>query len=389
MKLSQSEEKLSGVRVSRDQLSAEVQALHIEVLKLENQREQFRMKRNTTEKVIDELKFRDLEIENEILELNEKVERLTQNIKEGTLSIEKTEGRISGIKSKLDLKTQVKENTFQDVEQLQNKIRTEQKSRELLLEEMKEAEQKLMENKQKNLLIINRIRELYGVEIPKYLDVKLTEIDLQEKIQKTNRSIENIGAVNMAVQSDYDEEINRLKLLERQRSDIIQSEENLRETIQRIDKIAREIFLNTFEQINTNFSKLFTLFFEGGEGKLELIGDPDPLEADIAIRAQPPGKRNQNLRMLSAGEKSLTAIALLFAIYQYKPSPYCILDEVDAPLDDVNIRKFTRVLRQFSDETQFIVVTHNKLTMEAANFLYGVTMEQKGVSKLVSVKFEA
>jgi chromosome segregation protein len=117
------------------------------------------------------------------------------------------------------------------------------------------------------------------------------------------------------------------------------------------------------------------------------VGDPDPLEADIAIHAQPPGKTNQSLRMLSAGEKSLTAIALLFAIYQYKPSPYCILDEVDAPLDDVNIQKFKRALNQFADETQFIVVTHNKLTMESADYLYGVTMEQKGVSKLVSVKF--
>ena len=380
---------MSGLRVSRDQLSAEVQALHIDVLKLENQREQFRMKMNTAEKTIDELKLRDSEIENEILELDNKVERLNQNITEGTLSIEKIEGRISGIKSKLDLKNQVKENTFQDVEQLQNKIRTEQRSRELLLEEIKESEQKLMENDQKRLLIINRIRDLYEVDIPEYLNIKLTEMELQEKIQKAHRSIENIGAVNMAVQLDYNEETNRLQLLERQRSDIIQSEGNLRETIQRIDKIAREKFLNTFEQINTNFTKLFTLFFEGGEGRLELVGDPDPLEADIAIRAQPPGKRNQNLRMLSAGEKSLTAIALLFAIYQYKPSPYCILDEVDAPLDDVNIRKFTRVLQQFSDETQFIVVTHNKLTMESANYLYGVTMEQKGVSKLVSVQFEA
>ncbi|SVA17456.1 uncharacterized protein METZ01_LOCUS70310, partial [marine metagenome] len=206
LKLSQSEEKLSGLRVSRDQLSAEVQALHIDVLKLENQREQFRMKMNTAEKTIDELKLRDSEIENEILELNKKVERLNQNITEGTLSIEKTEGRISGIKSKLDLKNQVKENTFQDVEQLQNKIRTEQKSRELLLEEIKESEQKLMENEQKRLLIVNRIRDLYEVEIPKYLDVKLTEMKLQDKIQKAHRSIENIGAVNMAVQSDYDEE---------------------------------------------------------------------------------------------------------------------------------------------------------------------------------------
>ena len=127
LKLSQSEEKLSGLRVGRDQLSAEVQALHIDVLKLANQREQFRIKMNTAEKTIDELKLRDSEIEDEILELNKKVERLNQNITEGTLSIEKTEGRISGIKSKLDLKNQVKENTFYDVEQLQNKIRTEQK----------------------------------------------------------------------------------------------------------------------------------------------------------------------------------------------------------------------------------------------------------------------
>ena len=119
-----------------------------------------------------------------------------------------------------------------------------------------------------------------------------------------------------------------------------------------------------------------------------MVGDPDPLESDITIHAQPPGKKNQSLRMLSAGEKSLTAIALLFAIYQYKPSPYCILDEVDAPLDDVNIQKFKKVLNKFSDDTQFIVVTHNKLTMEIADYLYGVTMEQKGVSKLVSVKFD-
>ena len=129
------------------------------------------------------------------------------------------------------------------------------------------------------------------------------------------------------------------------------------------------------------------MFFEGGNASISLDGSDDPLEAQIVIHAQPPGKKNQNLRMLSAGEKSLTAIALLFAIYQFKPSPYCVLDEVDAPLDDVNIQKFKRVLNKFAEETQFIVVTHNKLTMEVADYLYGVTMEKKGVSKLVSVKF--
>ena len=162
----------------------------------------------------------------------------------------------------------------------------------------------------------------------------------------------------------------------------------MRETIEKIDKVAREKFQDTFDKIKINFSKLFELFFEGGTASLTLVGAPDPLESDITIHAQPPGKKNQSLRMLSAGEKSLTAIALLFAIYQYKPSPYCILDEVDAPLDDVNIQKFKKVLNKFSDDTQFIVVTHNKLTMEIADYLYGVTMEQKGVSKLVSVKFD-
>ena len=388
-KLNLSEEKLAEIRVSRDSMYEEVQALHLDVVKLENKREQYFMQAQTAEKAIEELEIRDTIIATETSEMTQKTNNLEEDIQIGDKTIKRLEGQTSGLKTKLDLQIQVKETIYQEIEDLQTKIRTEQKSRESLLEDMKEAEQKLMENEQRKLIILNRLKDLYEVNIPEYLDVDIDEPELQEKIQKTHRSIENIGAVNLAVQSDYNEEMDRLNVLQSQRTDLVKSEQNLRETIQNIDEIAREIFLTTFDQINLNFSKLFTLFFEGGEGKLELIGDPDPLEADIAIRAQPPGKRNQNLRMLSAGEKSLTAIALLFAIYQFKPSPYCILDEVDAPLDDVNIRKFTRVLQQFSDETQFIVVTHNKLTMEAANYLYGVTMEQKGVSKLVSVKFEA
>jgi len=172
-----------------------------------------------------------------------------------------------------------------------------------------------------------------------------------------------------------------------QRDDLIEAEEHLRETIRKIDKVARKRFQETFNLIKINFEKLFNLFFEGGNASLKLIGDPDPLEANIAIEAQPPGKKNTSLRLLSSGEKALTAISLLFAIYQVKPSPYCILDEVDAPLDDINVRKFTKVLGKFCDETQFIIVTHNKLTMETADYMFGVTQETKGVSKLVSVKF--
>jgi chromosome segregation protein len=201
------------------------------------------------------------------------------------------------------------------------------------------------------------------------------------------RSLENIGPVNMAVQDEFNEENERLEKLSLQSEDLLEAEENLRVTIQKIDKVARKRFQETFDLVKTNFETLFNLFFEGGNATLNLIGDPDPLEADIGIEAQPPGKRNSSLRLLSSGEKALTAISLLFAIYQVKPSPYCILDEVDAPLDDINIHKFTKVLSKFCDETQFIIVTHNKLTMEKANYMYGVTQEKKGVSKLVSVKF--
>jgi chromosome segregation protein len=225
------------------------------------------------------------------------------------------------------------------------------------------------------------------MEVPTNLIVDEELDDLELRIESIQRSIEKIGPINMAVQIEYEEEQVRLQMLIEQRDDLLASEDNLRETIQKIDKVARKKFQETFDQIKLNFSKLFELIFEGGSASLSLIGDPDPLESDIAIHAQPPGKKNHGLRMLSAGEKSLTAIALLFAIYQYKPSPYCILDEVDAPLDDVNIQKFKRVLNKFAKDTQFIIVTHNKLTMEAADYLYGVTMEQKGVSKLVSVKF--
>jgi chromosome segregation protein len=179
-----------------------------------------------------------------------------------------------------------------------------------------------------------------------------------------------------------------LELLNEQRADLIAAEENLRNTIQKIDKVARNQFQNTFDQIKLNFEKLFVLFFEGGQASLELTGDPDPLEADISIRAQPPGKRNQHLRMLSAGEKSLTAIALLFSIYQYKPSPYCILDEVDAPLDDTNTERLCALIKQMAQKTQFVFISHNKITMELARQLIGVTMQEKGVSKVVAVDIE-
>jgi chromosome segregation protein len=199
--------------------------------------------------------------------------------------------------------------------------------------------------------------------------------------------ITQLGQVNPLAVSEYDQEKERLDFYNKQYNDLLEAEKTLRETIKKINITARNQFIETFNQIKQNFERVFKNFFENGEGALELQQESDPLEANIEILVRPKGKRLQTIALLSGGEKTLTAISLLFAIYLVKPSPFCILDEIDAPLDDVNINRFTNALKEFSKDTQFIVVTHNKRTMEAAGTLYGVTMEEEGLSKLVSVKF--
>ena len=383
----QASDALVKVQGERDAFQHEVQELRITLLNFDNKRDNLNFQKRVSEETIQELGNRSTTINQEVKALGDKRESLSKQITEGESDLKSITGKLVKEKSITDLKQSTLNDTYQSMEKIQDMIRSEQQSKEALLEELKTNELKIVEMKQRINIIQERIRDRYEIEVPTDLIVNEEADDLALRIDSIQRSIESIGPINMAVQQEYEDEKARLHTLMEQGDDLIVSEKNLRETIQKIDQVARKKFQETFDQIKLNFSNLFQLFFEGGSASLSLVGDPDPLEADIAIHAQPPGKKNQSLRMLSAGEKSLTAIALLFAIYQYKPSPYCILDEVDAPLDDVNIQKFKRVLNQFADETQFIVVTHNKLTMEAADYLYGVTMEQKGVSKLVSVKF--
>jgi chromosome segregation protein len=210
---------------------------------------------------------------------------------------------------------------------------------------------------------------------------------LREEAKSLKNQLQSIGTVNPLAYEEYERESQRLEFLEKQFKDLQESERTLKHTIQEINQTAQKQFYDVFERIRTNFISIFTsLFNEGDEADL-LIEEGDPLEAPIKIIAKPRGKRPSSIEMLSGGEKTLTAIALLFAIYLVKPSPFCILDEVDAPLDDANIDRYIRLIRRFAESTQFIMITHNKRTMEAAETLYGVTMEEEGVSKIVSVKF--
>jgi len=208
----------------------------------------------------------------------------------------------------------------------------------------------------------------------------------RERLRLLQDKLRGLGPVNLLAVQDYEERRQRLSFLTGQRKDLDDARQQLLEAIEKINHTASELFLKTFEQVSEHFRTVFTTLFEGGEAALMLTGD-DPLEAEIEIMARPRGKKAQSISLLSGGEKALTAIALLFAIYLVKPSPFCILDEVDAPLDDANVDRFVRLLRDFSQKTQFIVVTHNKKTMEVADILYGVTMQEPGVSKIVSVKW--
>ncbi len=212
--------------------------------------------------------------------------------------------------------------------------------------------------------------------------------ELEVDLARCKEHIEKLGPVNVLAGQEYDEQEQRQQFLTTQRADVVQSVESLKKTIREINQTSSQRFLETFNEVNKTFGETFQRLFRGGECEMRLLDEEDLLESGIEIVARPPGKRPQSIMLLSGGEKALTAIALLFALFKSKPSPFCILDEVDAPLDDVNTLRFVDLLRDMAKDTQFLVITHNKLTMEVASTLYGVTMEERGVSKVVSVELE-
>lgn len=209
---------------------------------------------------------------------------------------------------------------------------------------------------------------------------------VDEAIAALRQKIDRLGPVNMMAIEQFDELETRHTFLIGERQDLVSSIAQTTEAIARIDQTTRQRFSEAFAAINRNFQEMFATLFGGGRAGLTLIDETDPLESGIEIIAQPPGKRLQSVQLLSGGEKALTAIALMFGMFKYKPSPFCLLDEIDAPLDDANIGRFVEMLRGMLGHTQFIVITHNRKTMEIADRLYGVTMEEPGVSKLISVQ---
>ena len=220
------------------------------------------------------------------------------------------------------------------------------------------------------------------------LDEGATAEAWAEQAETLEKRIQRLGPINLAAIDEFEEESERKVYLDAQHADLTEALDTLETAIAKIDRETRERFRETFDVVNKGFQERFPRLFGGGQAYLELTGE-DLLDTGVTVMARPPGKRNSTIHLLSGGEKALTAIAMVFSIFELNPSPFCMLDEVDAPLDDANVGRYCDMVREMSERVQFIFITHNKVTMEMANQLTGVTMNEPGVSRLVTVDVDA
>lgn len=389
-------DELTSQREDYNSFNIEITKVKAEFTNLEN--EHYRTEES--------IKSRKSSIEARALECNEyetEIKKLRSDIESYN-----TDSTVNGLKPKLKLLEIEKagiesdftliRSEFEVKRSLVDRVESEQKelrnNRDNIIDFIHKNEMKLTRDRLEIKEHKDRVREEYELEI-EYAVFEDAEIfDLvrtKAEVDRLRNKLRTLGGSGQLELNLYEQEKQELEKLSEERNDLVKAEQDLINLIDDINKTAQNKFTETFEQIRQNFMAIFKeLFMEGDESDLRLVIDPDnpdPLDAKIDIIAKPRGKRPQLIDLLSGGEKTLTAIALLFAIYQVKPSPFCILDEVDAPLDDANIDRYIKIIRKFALDTQFIIVTHNKRTMEAADSMYGVTMAEQGISTIVNVKF--
>ena len=302
------------------------------------------------------------------------------------------EGDRAEAEAKVDELSEERETLLQEVTVLQKEMRATRRNFEKQNRKRHQLEVKTTQLEMRIKSVSTRIHDKYQVSIDALPPLTndepiMDEIDLLDSIEKLKAELSSMGAVNLKAIEAYEEHKERHDSLIAQRDDIQQSMQATIQVIQKTNQTSREMFLETFEQVQANFQEVFTQLFGGGETELLLTDASDVLDSGIEIIARPPGKRPQSITQLSGGERSLVAIGLLFAVFKIKPSPFCVLDEVDAALDEANVLRFANLIRAYAENTQFVIITHNRRTMEIADAMYGVTIEQAGISKIVSAKF--
>ena len=411
--LAQSQEELAGLEVRRGELAAELDEAQHERQELARLVEELQEKATAHQVSLGTLVERRESARlshQRLVEYSAESERRLQHLRK--------EGEDSGRDLELAVREEweIRERLDRDYRALveqDSRVKTEEERWRLFTERQQELEsrrldllhgdkkeqqeiqrfhQEMTELSVKLQYLARQVQERYYVDLAAASEGDQSEpLDLEkaeEKLERLRDQVERIGEVNLTAIQEYEEQKKRHDFLTAQRDDLVQSLDGLKKAIARINRTTRTRFLKTLETVNRKLGEVFPMLFNGGSGRLQLLNAEDPLESGVEIFVHPPGKRLTSMGLLSGGEKALAAVALLFSLYLIRPSPFCILDEVDAPLDDANIDRFNLVLQKISRESQVIMVTHNKRSMEISDLLLGVTMEQPGISTVMSVNFK-
>ena len=386
--VSRASQRSDESRLKREQLSNELSDKKLKLVELAKDIEAAQLVIDQLNGGMDSAKSLSLEYNQRIEELNSQIAAENENISEREAEAENAKTAIQGlnirIKTELDssLEYERKEN------QLRQTQRQKSDRKETVSAEISRLNERIDSTNRESESIISQLWEAYSMTVAQAYESaeKLEDVPAANKrLNELKSKIRALGTVNTDAIDEYKEVSERYEFLSGQLSDVTKSKSELERLISELTKSMKEIFSESFAKINENFKQIFVELFGGGKGELKLTDPGNVLESGIEINVAPPGKVIKNLSLLSGGEQSFVAIAIYFAILKLRPSPFCILDEIEAALDDVNVTRYAQYLRNFTDTTQFIVITHRRGTMEEADVLYGVTMQEKGVSKLLKM----
>jgi chromosome segregation protein len=359
---------------------------YLQVLKkLEDEKEFLKKRSGQTTTDIVELKSRSQELKSSLAILENNLKKLEEEVLVSRKDVEKKDSNLIKAKELIVKQEELLSSLRKQITEVKEEKSLVQIENAQLQSDLQHLSQNCLSELSENIIDLvsnNPATALNIEEMPLLMDIA----GAQQLLMEARAKLSDLGPVNMMALDELNEAEERQRFLQQQYKDILESISATEEALKEIKTRSRIKFKEAFQKINTNFSEMFQELFGGGKGEMVLINEEDVLESGIDIIAQPPGKKLQNILLLSGGEKAMTALALVLGIFRFRPSPFCVLDEVDAPLDDMNIGRFTQKIKQMSERTQFLVITHSKRTMEVAASIYGVTMQEPGISKLISVR---
>ena len=390
-KIKTSEALISESAKEKEQLLIETAEQRTELGSVESKREGLSSTLQILEKSLGDAESSLESRKSEVKDSARKIEELTADI----TGLEKKISALSGDRTGKDAELTAVEDEYKElmhrIEQNEAIFKQSEKELNMLRSNLHGVDLKKAETNYSIENLKQRIKDVYKLDLDSVeFDEDWQEVDmevLKKEVDERREKVDAMGTVNLAAVEEHSELQDRYVFLTNQSDDLTNAKDSLLKAIARINKTTKELFVETFQSIQVEFRNFFKMLFGGGDGELLLLDEGNVLESGIEIAARPPGKRLQNVSLLSGGEKALTAIALIFAIFKVKPSPFCVLDEIDAPLDESNVDRFSRSLSMFTNTSQFIVITHNKKTIDMSDVMYGITMQQSGISKVVSVKF--